>query len=81
MVWGKEMMTEYDGCDDIFPDEDTELSAWDDEGVAFIKNGTHDGKEMWLIYSADGKKIAATDDREFAFVMAKQNDLTPKSVH
>lgn len=36
---------------------------------------------MWLIYAADGTKIAATDDRDFAFVMAKQNDFTPCSVH
>ena len=25
--------------------------------------------------------LAATDDRDFAFVMAKQNDFTPCSVH
>ena len=30
---------------------------------------------------ADGERIAATDDREFAFIVAKQNDLEPYSVH
>ena len=49
--------------------------------AGMTKSGVHDGKEMWLIYAADGTKIAATDDRDFAFVMAKQNDLCPKSVH
>ena len=66
---------------DIFSEAEAELSVWDDNGVAFIKNGLHDGKEMWLIYASDGTKIAATDDRDFAFVMARQNDLMPKSVH
>lgn len=58
-----------------------ELSFWNDEDVAFIKPGYEDGKRMWSIYAADGEKIAMTDDREFAFVVAKQNDLNPKSVH
>ncbi len=66
---------------DIFSEAEAELSVWDDDDVAFIKNGLHDGKEMWLIYASDGTKIAATDDRDFAFVMARQNDLMPKSVH
>ncbi|MCX4348686.1 MAG: DUF1150 family protein [Alphaproteobacteria bacterium] len=66
---------------DIFPEAEAELSVWDDDDVAFIKNGVHDGKEMWLIYASDGTKIAATDDRDFAFIMARQNDLMPKSVH
>lgn len=58
-----------------------ELSFWNDEDVAFIKSGYEDGKRMWSIYAADGEKIAMTDDRDFAFVVAKQNDLNPKSVH
>lgn len=66
---------------DFFPETEAELSVWDDDDVAFIKNGIHEGKEMWLIYASDGTKIAATDDRDFAFVMARQNDLLPKSVH
>ena len=60
---------------------DAEFSCWNDKKLAFIKNDILDGKEMWLICTADGRKIAATDDREFAFVMAKQNDLNPTSVH
>ena len=52
-----------------------------DENVAFIKKDIHDGKSMWLICGADGVKIAATDDRDFAFLFAKQNDLLAFSVH
>ena len=66
---------------DLHEEYEAELCSWNDEDVAFIKNDVHDGKSMWLIYAADGTKIAATDDREFAFVMAKQNYLHPCSVH
>lgn len=58
-----------------------DLNYWNDEKVAFIKRDVFEGKNMWLIYGADGLKIAATDDRDFAFVVARQNDLTPCSVH
>lgn len=76
----KEFSSIFDEAD-FSQDYETELCAWNDEDVAFIKNDIHDGKSMWLIYAADGTKIAATDDRDFAFVMAKQNDLEPRSVH
>ena len=56
-------------------------SACNDEDVAFIKSGTENGKFMWSIYAADGERIAMTDDRDFAFVVARQNDLNPQSVH
>ena len=62
-------------------EKDVALNCWNDKKLAFIKNDILDGKEVWLICTADGRKIAATDDREFAFVMAKQNNLNPTSVH
>lgn len=65
----------------LSPEIEAELRSWNDEDVAFIKSDILDGKKMWLICSADGRKLAATDDREFAFIMAKQNDLKPISVH
>lgn len=58
----------------------SELSFWNDENVAFIKPAIENGKLMWSIYAADGEKIAVTDDREFAFIVAKQNDLKPQLV-
>lgn len=67
--------------EEIEADALSELSIWNDENVAFIKSGIEDGKCMWSIYAADGEKIAMTDDRDFAFVVAKQNDLNPQSVH
>ena len=67
---------------EIFNDENWEMMlSWDDENVAFIKSDMCDGHRMWGIYGADGTKLAAADNRAFAFVMARQNDLEPKSVH
>lgn len=57
------------------------LQAWNDEHSAFIKYDIYEDKPMWLIYGPDGEKIAATDSREFAFIVARQNDLKPYSVH
>ncbi len=57
-----------------------EFGFWNDENVAFIKPAIENGKQMWSIYAADGEKIAVTDDREFAFIVAKQNDLKPQLV-
>ncbi len=59
--------------------EDWQL--WEDEHSAFIKYDVYEGKPMWLIYDAEGEKIAATESREFAFIVARQNDLEPCSVH
>ena len=75
---GKEMKK---NIDDFDKETISDLMSWNDENVAFIKPGMEDGKCMWSIYAADGEKIAMTDDREFAFIVAKQNDLNPQSVH
>ncbi len=58
-----------------------ELDGQDDERTAFIKQDVFDGKPMWLICGADGERIAATDNRDFAFIVARQNDFEPYSVH
>lgn len=58
-----------------------EIGAWHDDKAAFIKHDLFEGKLMWMIYDAEGERIAATDDRDFAFIVAKQNDLTPYSAH
>lgn len=67
--------------EEIEQDALSELRFWNDENVAFIKSGVENGKCMWSIYAADGERIAMTDNRDFAFVMAKQNDFKPQSVH
>ena len=67
--------------DELSPDLREEMSEWNDDNFAFIKHAMYEGRYMCLIYAADGERIAATDDRDFAFIMARQNDLTPLSVH
>ena len=52
-----------------------------DDNLAFIKYDTYDGDKIWVIYGADGSRIAATDNRDFAFIVARQRDLEPCSVH
>lgn len=69
----KNILTEVEGL--------LEQDEWNDDKSAFIKQGLYNGKLMWLICSADGEKIAATDNRDFAFIVARQNDMKPHSVH
>ena len=69
----KNMLTEIEGL--LGEDE------WNDNNSAFIKQGEYDGKPMWLICNAEGEKVAATDNRDFAFIVARQNDMEPHSVH
>lgn len=57
-----------------------EFCFGNDQNLAFIKPMIEDGKEIWSIYAADGEKIAVTDNREFAFIVAKQNDLKPQLI-
>ena len=73
--------SKFEQMSEISEEFQEDLNYWNDEKVAFIKRDVFEGKNMWLIYGADGLKIAATDDRDFAFVVARQNDLTPCSVH
>jgi hypothetical protein len=55
--------------------------VWGDVDAAYIKSEIVDGNEVWKVYASDGTELAATDSREFAFVIARQGDLEPKSVH
>ncbi len=75
------MIKKYVDINDVDDLAFSEFGHWNDENVAFIKQAECDGKIMWSIYGADGIKIAMTDNREFAFLVARQNDLDPKSVH
>jgi hypothetical protein len=37
--------------------------------------------EIYAVHDADGQRLALVKDRELAFVLARQNDLAPVSVH
>ncbi len=49
--------------------------------VAYIKPVTVDGSVAYAIHAADGQELGVFDEREIAFVAARQNDLEPVSVH
>ncbi len=36
---------------------------------------------LYALHSAEGERLALVRDRELAFVLARQNDLTPVAVH
>ena len=38
-------------------------------------------KELYAIGNEEGEQLALVKDRKLAFVVARQNDLTPVSVH
>ncbi len=36
---------------------------------------------LFAVHNADGERLALVRDRQLAFVLARQNDLTPVTVH
>jgi hypothetical protein len=39
------------------------------------------GPEIYAIHDSDGNRLAFVADRKLAFVVARQNEMTPVSVH
>jgi len=37
--------------------------------------------ELYAVHSAEGERLALVKDRKLAFILARQNDLAPVSVH
>jgi hypothetical protein len=37
--------------------------------------------EIYAVHGADGQRLALVKDRQLAFVLARQNDFAPVSVH
>jgi hypothetical protein len=38
-------------------------------------------ERLYAVHRADGEQVALVGDRSLAFTLARQNDLTPVSVH
>jgi len=38
-------------------------------------------KKLYAVHSAEGERLALVRDRDMAFVLARQNDLSPVAVH
>jgi len=41
----------------------------------------HGLDRLYAVHSAEGERLALVRDRKLAFVLARQNDLTPVAVH
>lgn len=40
-----------------------------------------DREHLYAVHNADGEQLALVADRDLAFVLARQNDLSPVTVH
>ncbi len=38
-------------------------------------------KQLYALHASDGERLALVKDREMAFILARQNDLAPVTVH
>ena len=46
-----------------------------------LRRQVPDAKALYAVHGIDGERLALVKDRELAFVLARQNELTPVSVH
>lgn len=49
--------------------------------LAYVKPGKVDGKDAFIVFSADGTQMAAMADRDVAFAAVRQNGMEALSVH
>lgn len=49
--------------------------------IAYVKKERREGREVFVIHSADGNSITALDNHDVAFAAVRQNGLEPLSVH
>ncbi len=49
--------------------------------LAYVKAVENEGETAYAICAADGSELAVVPERELAFVVARQHDLEPLSVH
>lgn len=56
-----------------------ELSA--EEAAAMPGAEDAPDRKLFAIHDAEGARLALTDDRKLAFVLARQHDKVPVSVH
>lgn len=46
-----------------------------------VQDQVPEGAQVWGVHNAEGACLALTQNRDMAFVLARQNDLAPVSVH
>lgn len=48
---------------------------------AEIRRKAGDAHHLYAVHNASGEQLALVANRELAFVLARQNDMTPVTVH
>ena len=46
-----------------------------------IREQIGDAETLYAVHNEEGERLALVKDRSLAFVLARQNDLTPAAVH
>ncbi len=46
-----------------------------------VRAGAGDRQHLYAVHDAAGQQLALVADRKMAFVLARQNDLSPVAVH
>lgn len=48
---------------------------------AAVREQAGDAETLYAVHNADGERLALVADRNMAFVLARQNDFAPVTVH
>lgn len=46
-----------------------------------LRDQVPDADELYAVHNTEGERLALVKDRKLAFVLARQNDLAPVTVH
>lgn len=52
-----------------------------DELPQEVREQAGDAKQIYAVHNSDGERLALVANRGLAFALARQNDLTPVTVH
>jgi hypothetical protein len=58
-----------------------DLAMFGMQDFAYVKPVVVDGNAGYAIHAADGTQMALINNRDLAFVVVRQNELEPVSVH
>ena len=46
-----------------------------------LRDQIEEGEILYAVHKSDGERLALVKDRQMAFMLARQNDLSPVAVH
>ena len=70
---------------DIFPERNDRIvyvrSVTPEDLPKDVREQVEGVDKLYAVHDSDGARLALVKDREMAFLLARQNDLAPVSVH